>query len=82
MNDIDKALQEIFFQRIGVRICDEAKNKMLLGGEIQCPIRELILVLYDVENVFKISIGENELLQGDFDTYNHIYSLVQKKLMV
>lgn len=80
MNVIDKELQTIFHKHLGIYMCEEIKSKKLFGNEINCPIRELALILYDIENHFEILIDEDELLQGYFDTYNHILELLQRKL--
>jgi len=70
----ENALNEIFIKRVGVDFKKQQhlRDKKLLGIEINAPSRELVMVLYDIENKFCIRIEDEFILGGGFDTFNNI----------
>lgn len=76
----DERLGRIFENRLSI---DFISNKhlqclKLLGGEIDCPIGELALIVFDIEKEFNINIPEEILLNGGFETYANILTLINK----
>ena len=40
------------------------------------PVEELMYTYFDIEHLFGIHIPEKSLLDGDFDTFEHICNIV------
>lgn len=55
-------------------------NEKLLSIRIGMQARELILTLFDIERKFRINIPQKYILDGYFDTYNHLVNIVEKEL--
>ncbi len=53
------------------------KNENLFESKIMMPARELVLTLYDIEDYFSISIPEDVILSGRFNSFNNIYDIVK-----
>lgn len=79
---IEKALSEIFVFRfskdfLGNRDIQQMK---LLGKSLSIPARELLHVYYDVKRMFSISIPEEDIAKGRFDTFSNIVDIICKQL--
>lgn len=75
--EIREKLAAIFLKRTGRDFQQkEMWNKKLFGIEIQMPVEELIYTYFDIEHLFGIHIPEKSLLDGDFDTFEHICNIV------
>ncbi|WP_227822712.1 peptide maturation system acyl carrier-related protein [Clostridioides sp. ZZV14-6345] len=78
--DIYTVLVNIFEKRSKINFdenCD-LKNENLFESKIMMPARELVLTLYDIEDYFSISIPEDVILSGRFNSFNNIYDIVKK----
>lgn len=53
-------------------------NTPLLGNELNIPVRELILIYFDIESVFKFKVPEDEIIEGCFKTYDSILKMIKK----
>lgn len=54
------------------------RNEELLGQKIGMPARELVLTLYDIERDFGIRVPERAIIDGSFDTFNHIMEIIKE----
>lgn len=59
----------------------ELKTEKLLGGRINLKARDLLVVLDNIENAFSVSISEESICDGQFDTYDHILELLFQSLV-
>jgi len=55
------------------------KATKLLGKSLGIPARELLHVYFDVKNTFGISIPEDAIAEGRFDTFAHIADIVEEQ---
>lgn len=76
-------LVEIIKRRTGKDFekMNDLKEAKLLGSDIRLPARELVLILYDIEEVFGISVSKQAVLDGKFDSYSHIMELVIQQVI-
>lgn len=75
--EIREKLAAIFLKRTGRDFQQKDMwNKKLFGLEIGMPVEELMYICFDIEHTFGIQIPEKSLLDGCFDTFEHIYSVV------
>jgi len=76
----ENVLNEIFKRRINIDFKQKArlKKEKLFGEKINCPVRELVLILYDLERELKIKVSEDDIVNGKFDTYNHILEIISR----
>jgi peptide maturation system acyl carrier-related protein len=78
MHIIKKHLLDVNFENIGNKIT----QGKLLGTEIGLRPRHLVYILNDIEKEFDITIPEEEIVYGRFDTFDNISSLIIKQLKV
>jgi len=57
----------------------EMKEEKILGKS-GIPARELLHVYFDVKETFNISIPEEDIANGNFDTFAHIADIIEKQL--
>lgn len=81
MRDIEKIMVEILLRRSEIDFCEkpELQNEKLLGNKILMPARELLHVYFDVEAAFGITIPDEDIVSGRFDTFRHITEIVEKQ---
>lgn len=78
MDCVEKQLQSIFERRTGINFQKDKKKGALplLGEELKVPARELLLVYLDIEKELKIKIDEQNILKGEFKTFDRVKDLV------
>lgn len=54
------------------------RDEELLGQKIGMPPRELVLTLYDIERDFGIEIPQRAVIDGSFNTFNHILRIIKE----
>jgi len=81
--EFQEMLNEIFKKRVNIDFekNNELKGEKLLGKKIACPIRELVLILFDLEQYFGIHISKDEIKNNRFDTYENIFKIVENGLI-
>ncbi len=52
------------------------RGEKLLGEKIGLKARDLVVLLYRTEEVFEVSIPDDFICEGNFDTYDHILELL------
>lgn len=79
---MEKRLYEILEKRSGIRFMENPKlcREKLLGRKIKMPARELLNVFFDVEQEFGITIPEEEILKGHFDTAEDVMEIIKRRL--
>lgn len=75
-------VNNIFKNRINIDFekNNELKNEKLLGNRIRCPVRELVLILLDLESALEINIRKDYVKNNYFDTYESILKIVGDSL--
>lgn len=48
------------------------RQEKLLGPAVGLKARDLVVLLSRIEDAFEVSIPDDFICQGDFDTYDHI----------
>ncbi len=77
-HEMVEKLTGIFLKRTGKDFRDkELWQKKLFGPHIKMSVEELIYVYFDIERTFGIQITENHLLDGNFDTFEHICNIIK-----
>lgn len=76
---IEETLIKLFNKRatINFNIDKELRDKKLFGTEIRMPVRELVVLLYELEKDLNIKIPNQVILSREFDTFNNIYRVIQ-----
>ncbi|MDF2941818.1 MAG: hypothetical protein K0S01_676 [Herbinix sp.] len=76
----EKIVNEIFIKRINIDFeqNEELKSEKILGNKIGCPVRELVLILSDLEQCFGSDIWKDSIINNRFDTYANILGILEK----
>ncbi len=77
--NIEEKLEQIF-EYVGVTFKqnDKLKKKHLLGKDVGMMARDLLIVFFLTEKIFQIQIPEETIVNGEFNTYEHILETVKK----
>ena len=80
MKTIIEQFDDIMAHRSGIdfSVHEELKEVPLLGEVINLPVRELLLIFFDIERVFDLKIPEEDVLNNGFTTYNNILNIIEK----
>ena len=79
--EIEEKMSSIFMKRFSMSFLSNPEMKeMKLLGKSGIPARELLHVYFDVKRDFGISIPEEDVAEGRFDTYTHIVDIIAKQL--
>ena len=79
--EIEKKMTGIFVERFSMDFSHKPEIKeMKLLGKSGIPARELLHVYFDIKRIFGISIPEADIVEGRFDTFEHITEIVYKQL--
>ena len=82
-NEIEKKLSDIFMKRFTMNFLQRPEMKEIkLLGKSGIPARELLHVYFDVKSIFGISIPEDAVAQGRFDTFAHIADIIGEQLAI
>lgn len=71
---VEKKLNSIFIKRTGIdfKKRKEMQEEKFFGAKINLPPRELILILYDIEENFNVHIKDELFILGKFDSYINV----------
>lgn len=76
-------LKKIFIDRFEMSLdsfSSEVLGKNLLGKEFGFAARDLIYLFFDVEKEFGITIPEEDIVAGKFNTFNNILEIIHNQL--
>lgn len=75
---IDNCLKGIFIKLFQSDIFYDSKykEKELLGSELNLTPRDLVALLFEIEDEFKIKISDNIIIKGEFNTYSNIFGIL------
>ncbi len=60
----------------------QLQNDNFLGDKINFAPRDLLILFYEIEKEFSISIPESDIINGKFDTFNNIVEIIKKQVCV
>ncbi len=73
-------VKKIFNKRFNINLDEKDNtqlNKSLLGKEWGLEARDLLYIYFDIEREFGISISEEVIEEGNFDSVNNIISAIE-----
>lgn len=80
-HEIEKKLSGICLKRFSIDFLHKPElKKMRFLSKADIPARELLHVYFDVKNTFGISIPEKDIVEGRFDTFEHIVDIIIEQL--
>ncbi len=79
---MENAINAIMIKRLGINFVEnkDLANECFFGQRIKAPIHELLLSLIDIEKEFHIHLSEQKIIDGKYDTYNHVIELVREEI--
>lgn len=82
MKTWEEQLNNIMLQRTGL---DFSKDQQLqrenfFGIKINLPVRELLLILFDIERILNIHILDEKLNSGEFSSYANVKECIRLSL--
>lgn len=74
----EERLEEIFLNRTGINFAmrPELKKMHFLGSKLNIPVRELILIYTDIENIFNIAIPTDFVVENKYTTFENLLTLL------
>lgn len=76
---IEKELNQIFrFLGVDFDKNDDLKNEALTGNKVGLKARDLLILFFKVESVFKIQIPQKAIVDGRFNRYTDILNLIKE----
>jgi len=82
-NTVYLTLKNIFTQRFNIDVEQQEGtllDKHLLGGDIRLNARDLIYLYFDIEKEFGITLPEEDIAEGKFNTFNNIVEIIYNQL--
>lgn len=72
-------LNNIFIKHTKFDFCQNEKlqKELFFGKALDIPVRELLLVLFDIEKTFNIKIPEKILLDGKFKNFQEVRKILK-----
>lgn len=77
-HDVESRLALVFQKRVHIdfKVRIDLRDEKLLGKKIGMYARDLLLILYDIEREFGMKVPDRYIIDGYFDTYNHIIDII------
>lgn len=77
-NDAEKILEDILFDMWHIDMRSETwlRKEKLLGNRIKMAARDLAVLLFEIEDKMNIQLDRKSILNGNFDTFDHIVELI------
>lgn len=79
VKEIEEVLENIITIRSQKEWKKEFRKEELLGRKIALSPSELVLVFLDVEKRFNIRIKEEDIISGNFNSYDNILKIVLRE---
>ena len=76
--EAERVLENVLFDiwHIDMRLNAELRGEKLLGDKINMSARDLVVLLYAIEEKLDINIKREDIVIGKFDTFDHIIELM------
>ncbi len=74
----EEVLGDILFDMwdIDMRDNTELRKEKLFGNKINMAARDLVMLLFAIEDKLDIRIDKESIMNGKFDTFDHIVDLI------
>jgi len=74
----EDVLGDILFDMWSIDMRDdtELRKEKLLGNRIKMAARDLLVLLYEIEARMNIHLDKDSIINGNFDTFDHIVELI------
>lgn len=82
-NKIIERLAIIFLEKFDLdinRLSNNFLNKDLLGRGFRLVPRDLVYLVFEIEKVFNIIIPQEDIVAGNFKTFNSIVEVIESQL--
>lgn len=76
MNVMADKLKNVILGLFNLELQEKDFDKLLLSSEIGLSPRDLLYLLFEIEERFNIKISEEQIIKGDLKTVNSILSLL------
>jgi len=81
--EVEKTLADVFNKRFSLDFLNNPKMKeMKLLSRAGIPARELLHVYFDVKDIFNITVPEEDIDCGRFDTFINITNIICEQLEI
>lgn len=76
--DAERVLKNILFDmwHIDMQSNTELRTEKLFGSKINMEARDLVVLLFEIEKKLNIWIDKESIIEGKFDTFEHIVDLI------
>ncbi len=76
-------LEDILFDKWNIDMKSNAnlRDEKLLGDKVNMRARDLVVLLYTLEEELDIHINTEDIVNGKFDTFHHIKELICNALI-
>lgn len=77
-NEAEENLENILFDmwNIDMRSDIELRKEKLLGNRINMAARDLVVLLFTIEERMQIRLDMQSIVDGKFDTFDHIVEII------
>lgn len=79
--NMERVIENIFIDiwNIDMKSNIDLRNEKLLGSKINMSARDLLVLLYLIEEKLDVHVENECIVNGKFDTFNHIIELICNK---
>lgn len=76
--ETEHALENILLEKwnIDMKSDEKLRDEKLLGDKVNMKARDLVVLLYMLEEELDIHISTEDIVGGRFDTFHHIQELI------
>lgn len=77
-NEVERVLEDIFFDlwHVDMGLGSNLRDKKLLGSKVNMEARDLVVLLYTLEERLGTHIENTSIANGMFDTFEDIMELI------
>lgn len=81
-SEVEHVLEDIFFGtwHIDMGLGSNLRDEKLLGSKVNMEARDLVVLLFSLEERLGIHIENTSIANGMFDTFEHIMELIYSTL--
>lgn len=70
----EEQFKNIMLQRTGIDFSEKTQlqEENFFGIMINLPVRELLLIFFDIEQIFNVHIPDEKIISGQFNSYTNV----------
>ncbi len=78
----EEQLKNIMLQRTGIDFSEKVhlQEENFFGIKINLPVRELLLILFDIERIINVHILDEKIISGEFNSYANVKECLRASL--